>query len=284
MEPSPEPEKKKRSKLRTAWKTYSWANRIRKAPDWFHWLQGFLQTKAGVAAAAATTAAAVTTTAVVVHNAQLVPPPPPTETAAIVEPAPQPAPEPPPPAEPVRQTTSSLIFAIEGKDKAGRQGTFDVVVAKKEFLWVRGSSDELEKAGVTITGADIAGQVLDDDIRAGLATAKEIIAVGAASQEGDATEETARAARRAQRTAEIIAPVIDPSIPILTLNLGQYRGSAKPGAESGGTNWQRPFMVIAVKELADGTELGEALADAMNGNDKLPSPASYSAFELTKFR
>ena len=47
----------------------------------------------------------------------------------------------------VRQTRNSTVFAIEGKDKAGRRATFDVVVLNKSFLWVRGSAEELEKDG-----------------------------------------------------------------------------------------------------------------------------------------
>jgi hypothetical protein len=43
-------------------------------------------------------------------------------------------------------------------------------------------------------------------------------------------------------------------------------------------------MVIAVKDLEPGAVLAEALADAMTGKEKLPSPASYSAFELSKIR
>jgi 2-polyprenyl-6-methoxyphenol hydroxylase-like FAD-dependent oxidoreductase len=43
-------------------------------------------------------------------------------------------------------------------------------------------------------------------------------------------------------------------------------------------------MVIAVKDLEDGAVLAEALADAMKGKEQLPSPASYSAFELARIR
>jgi hypothetical protein len=49
-------------------------------------------------------------------------------------------------------------------------------------------------------------------------------------------------------------------------------------------SWQRPFIVIAVKETAPGTNVGEALTDAMSGKEKLPSPKSYSVFALTRFR
>ena len=65
--------------------------------------------------------------------------------------------------------------------------------------------------------------------------------------------------------------------------MGQYR---EPCAicETGGTSWQRPFIVVAVKSLEANTNLGEALSDAMSGQDKLPAPKSYSAFDLGRFR
>ena len=271
------PEGKKKSKLRRAWSLYSWMNRIRKAPDWYQWVVSLLQTKAGVAAAVGSAAVVTTTAAVVVHQAMVATPPPPPPPVEIAAPAP------PPPPEPVRQTQGTQIFAIEGKDKAGHRATFDVVVAKKEFLWVRKSSDEIERDGKAIPGAEIAAQVLDADVRAALGTASEIIAVGTASQEGDAREETGRAGRRAVKTAEIIVAGIAPTVPIWTLNLGQYRDPCKE-CETSGTNWQRPFIVIAVKELEPGGNIGEALSDALSGQKKLPAPKSYSAFELTKFR
>ena len=93
----------------------------------------------------------------------------------------------------MRQTRNSTVFAIEGKDKAGRRGAFDVVVLNKSFLWVRGSAEDLEKDGVMIPRAELAAAVLDDEVRGALSDAKEVITVGTASQEGSATEEVARA-------------------------------------------------------------------------------------------
>jgi hypothetical protein len=255
----PEQGSEKKSNLKRAWHLYRLYDRVSAWFDWHDWLSSFLKTKAGIAAATAT-AAVATTAAVVAVN--------------VLTEAPLPA---------ERQTQGTIIFAIEGKDKAQRRGTFDVVVAKKEFLWVRKSSDELEREGKAIPGAEIADQVFDVDVRAALTSAREIVAVGTASQEGDATEETERAGRRARKTAEIVAQAIASAAPVWTLNLGQYREPCKE-CEAEGTNWQRPFMVIAVKELEAGANLGEALADAMSGRQKLPSPSAYSAFELTKFR
>lgn len=182
-----------------------------------------------------------------------------------------------------RSTENSTVFTIEGWDKAGKRGLFDVVVAKKEFLWVHGSSDEIEKAGRVIKSADIGSEVFDMDVSVALASAREIVAVGTASQEGVAEEEIARAGRRAKLTADIATATIPDEVPVWTLNLGQYREPCQ-ACETSGTSWQRPFIVIAAKELDEGTNLGEALADALTGKTRLPSPTAYSAFEMTKVR
>jgi hypothetical protein len=261
----------KSKKVRRAWSTYKWFDRIRNWQDWYTWISSFLQTKAGAAVALGSTAV-LTTAAVVVHNAVVDPyadPYVPTEVAPLAA------------AEPMRQTKGTLIYAIEGHDKAGRRGTFDVVVARKQFLWVRGSAEDLEKDGHILARDTLASELLDAEVRDGLSSAHEIVAVGTASQEGDPAEEKARAGRRAARTAEIVRSAIDGKVPVSSLNLGQYRGQC-PTCEKGGTNWQRPFMIIAVKELEPDAVLAEALADAMTGKEQLPSPASYSAFELSK--
>ncbi len=185
--------------------------------------------------------------------------------------------------ESVRSTENSTVFTIEGWDKAGRRGLFDVVVAKKEFLWVKGSADELEKQGRVFKGQDIATAIFDGEVSAALAGAREIIAVGTASQEGDAVAEKDRAGRRAAATAELSQSAIREDMPVWSLNLGQYREPCA-ACETSGTSWQRPFIVVAVKTMEDGTNLGEALADAMTGKTTLPSPASYSAFEISKVR
>lgn len=257
------------------WRAYKLYDKGASWYDRIGWFLSLFKTNAGMTVAVAAVGAAGTTGAVLIkekiidpHRAQI-------ETAALPEPEPAP--------QAVRQNKNSVVFAIKGKDKAGRTGTFDVVVLNKSFLWVRGSSDELEKDGQTIASDALAAAVLDDEVRAALADAIEVIAVGTASQEGVATEEVARAERRARRAAEIVSQGVTGNVPVWTLNLGQYREPCE-GCETGGTSWQRPFIVIAVKSLEDGANVGEALADAMTGQDKLPTPESYSAFSLTRFQ
>lgn len=263
-----EDEKRRRGLFAWLWRGYRAYDRGASWWDRIAWLFGLFKTNAGVAVLVAATGAAATYGAIKIHERYITPRGE-VETAAI-------EPE-------VRQTANSTVFAIEGNDKAGRHGAFDVVVLNKSFLWVRGSADDLEKDGQVLPRAELASAVLDDEVRAALTDTREVIAVGTASQEGVATEEMARAERRAKATAALIAGAIAPEVPIYTLNLGQYRDNCTD-CETGGTSWQRPFIVIGVKSADPDTNIGEALADAMTGKERLPSPASYSAFELTRFR
>jgi hypothetical protein len=235
-----------------------------------NWLLGLLKTNAGMAVAVASVGTAGTVTALKIRETVIVPHQA-VETAALK------------PQQDVRQTRNSTVFAIEGKDKAGRRGSFDVVVLNKSFLWARGSADALEKDGRTIASGDLAAAVLDDEVRTALADAKQVIAVGTASQEGSAAEEEARAERRARTAAALVGGAVTADVPVWTLNLGQYREQCAD-CETGGTSWQRPFIVIAVKSLEPETNLGEALTDAMTGKERLPSPSSYSSFTLTRYR
>jgi hypothetical protein len=264
--------RRRRSALRTLKRGYDLYDKGSGWWDRINWLISLFKTKAGVAMLVASTGTAATVGAIEIHN-RFIARPAPIETAAV-----PPAPEPE-----VRQTRNSTVFAIEGKDKAGRRASFDVVVLNKSFLWVRGSAEDLEKDGQTIPRAEVASAVLDDQVRNALTDAKEVITVGTASQEGIAAEEVARAERRAKQAATLVASALPPEVPIYTLNLGQYRDPCT-NCETGGTSWQRPFIVIAVKEADLGTDLGEALADAMSGKEKLPSPKSYSVFALSRFR
>ncbi|HWK32276.1 MAG TPA: hypothetical protein VNR51_01180 [Hyphomicrobium sp.] len=261
-------DEKRRGIFAWLWRGYRTYDRGAGWWDRIAWLLGLFKTNAGTAVLVAATGAAATYGAALIHDRYITPPSE-VETAAI-------EPE-------VRQTTNSTVFAIEGNDRAGRHGAFDVVVLNKSFLWVRGSAEDLEKDGQVLPRAELANAVLDDEVRAALTDTREVIAVGTASQEGVATEEMARAERRAKQTAALIAGAIGPEVPIYTLNLGQYRDMCTD-CETGGTSWQRPFIVIGVKSADPDTNIGEALADAMTGKERLPSPASYSAFELARFR
>ena len=78
-------------------------------------------------------------------------------------------------------------------------------------------------------------------------SARELIAVGLASVEGNIEAEIQRGGLRANRIAEWVRGAVDPSIPMSTLNLGRYLEPCSD-CETADTSWQRPFIVIAVKQ------------------------------------
>lgn len=251
--------------------SFKTARRLRAAYRWsdrIQWLSSLFKTPAEIGFATASAAVVGSVTAMTVADA--------VETRMNRDLAPV-------VVESSRQTANSTVFEIVGFDKAGRKGLFDVVVLNKEFMWVHASADELERKGERIPAATVATTILDADVRAALAEARDIIAVGTASQEGQAATELERARKRALTAAKIAKMPAPDTVPLWSLALGQYRDPCD-ACETTGTSWQRPFIVIAVKNLEEGTDLAESLADAMTGKDNLPAPQSYSAFELTKIR
>ncbi|MEQ1653634.1 MAG: hypothetical protein ABL897_14190 [Hyphomicrobium sp.] len=176
----------------------------------------------------------------------------------------------------------TMAFPIEGTDSAGRSALFDVVVLTKDYGWIKGSTTELERGETKLSGEDIENEVLAPQLREGLGSARELIAVGLASVEGNIENEIQRGGLRANRIAEWVRGAVDPSIPMSTLNLGRYLEPCSD-CETEDTSWQRPFIVIAVKQADTGTNIGEALQNAMSDKENLPSPARYSTFALTKY-
>ena len=181
-----------------------------------------------------------------------------------------------------RWNERTLVFPIEGVDKSNRNVVFDVVVLTKDYGWVRGSTTELEKGERRLLPDEIQNEVLAPQLRKGLGTARALIAVGLASQEGDVSREEQRGGLRAIRTAELVRGAVGSSIPMWTLNLGRYVEPCVE-CEDEDTSWQRPFIVIAVRRVDNGAHISEALADAMSNTQNLPSPSRYSTFAFAKF-
>jgi hypothetical protein len=181
-----------------------------------------------------------------------------------------------------RWNERTLVFPIEGADRSGRRALFDVVVLTKDYGWVRGSTTELEKDDRRLSPQEIQAEVLAPQLRKGLGTARGLIAVGLASQEGEVEREEQRGGLRAIRIAQWVRQALGDGIPMWTLNLGRYVELCAE-CEDADTSWQRPFIVIAVRKADNGTHISEALADAMSNTVNLPSPDRYSTFAFAKF-
>ena len=206
------------------------------------------------------------------------------------------APSPPPaiaetPAAPGAETVQtqqwggSVVFPIEGRDAARKRAAFDVAVLPTDLAWARKSSTVVTQGDAEIPEQETADRVFTPELRDGLQRSTQVIAVGLASQEGQVEEETERARQRAATAAGWLAAAVPAEKGIWTLNLGQFKGTCKAAVEGAtGTSWQRPLIIVGIREQEDGVNLIEAFADAISGKSNLPSRDCYTNFDLTLFR
>jgi hypothetical protein len=152
------------------------------------------------------------------------------------------------------------VIVRNAKDSAGRRASFRVLLFTDEFRWRLSSYDDLE----TENGEP----AFTPEMKAVLNRAKEIIAVGASSEEivpglGAAAgrkREEARAARRAERIATWVRGALATPIAIRKLNVGHHMPTTKGWKE---TSDQRRVVIILVLERENGTNVDEALRAAM---------------------
>ncbi|MDX2265070.1 MAG: hypothetical protein NW215_08875 [Hyphomicrobiales bacterium] len=253
----------------------------------FWWWTNFLRTIGSIIGLGAVTAGVILMLQPGYFDPWIVAPKPVEVAAPAPEPAPEPAPAPPPQPEKVAVVTErkgdTVVFPIEGVDAAGRKAAFDVLILTKDYNWVKGSTTEVVKGAETLTDADLIARIFIREVRDVLTKASDVIAVGAASQEGQSEAEIARAEARARASAGWLKEVVAPETPVWMLNLGQYQGC--PGAvEQTDTSFQRPLMLIGVHSKDADANLSEALANAIAGKSNLPSRDCYSRFDFIRDR
>ena len=213
----------------------------------------------------------------------------PVPALAVAAPAASPVVEPAPVEAPVRKhaekqkVENAYFFRIDGKDGQGQPATFDFIMLTNEFTWAKGSTSQVISGDKVIPEAEAAHRVLSQQVRDSLASASDLIAVGLASQEGERTQEEARALERAKTVSRWMSNFSKPEMALWTLTLGQYDKACK-AQEDLDSSFERPVIFAGVRAKADGVNLQEALADAISGHDNLPSRGCYSRFDLEKIQ
>jgi hypothetical protein len=172
----------------------------------------------------------------------------------------------------------AVSYAIRGADKSGRFAEFDVIVLARDFHWVRGSTDQMERGTTLLDGGALQRTLTEAELGQRLARALDLIAVGLASAEGDRATEEARAVARARHLAGILRTASKGAKTIWTLNLGQFTSGSDLTTDA--TDWQRPILIIGLRSAAAGANLAEALSSAMDNHPDLPKTTSYSRFVL----
>jgi hypothetical protein len=151
------------------------------------------------------------------------------------------------------------VIVRNAKDQAGHRASFRVLLFTDEFRWRLSSYEALEQ---------LEEPAFTPEMKNVLNRAKEIIAVGASSEEivqglsldAGRKREEARAARRAERIAMWVRQAISNPIPVRKLNVGHHMPTPKGFKE---TSDQRRVVIILVLEREDGTNVDEALRAAM---------------------
>jgi hypothetical protein len=145
-------------------------------------------------------------------------------------------------------------------DEDGRSTSFRILLFSDEFRWRINSYDALERGGTR--------PHFTDEMKAVLNSAKEIIVVGASSEEvpigvsftTGREQEEKRAARRAERIAVWVREAINRPIPVRKLNVGHH---APTGSED--TSEQRRVVIILVLQSDEGADIDQSLRMAMAG-------------------
>jgi hypothetical protein len=150
------------------------------------------------------------------------------------------------------------VIVRNAHDEAGHRASFRVLLFTDEFRWRLSSYESLEQ---------LEEPSFTPEMKNVLNRAKEIIAVGASSEEivpglsGDAgrKREEARAGRRAERIAMWVRQAITNPVPVRKLNVGHHM----PTKGFKETSDQRRVVIILVLEREEGTNVDQALRAAM---------------------
>ncbi len=151
------------------------------------------------------------------------------------------------------------VMIQKARDVSGREASFRILLFSDEFRWRLNSYEAIEDGS--------AYPVFTDEMKRVLNSAREIICVGASSEEipsgvtferGRKQEEW-RAARRAERISLWVRRALSRPIPVRKLNVGHHA----PTRASGDTSDQRRVVIILVLDRDEGADIDQALRTAM---------------------
>ena len=152
---------------------------------------------------------------------------------------------------------------------------FRIAILTHHYKWNYGSSRETERGMLS----RILPSYLDSLDKFHIA--KQFVAVGVASEEGNIQRETLRAANRADEISGVLQPQIG-GRDLYLLNLGQY--THPTGLEPSETAYQRRVIVVAVLERdpeMDERVFSLSLRDALSNSSGIAfNRTNYSEFDL----
>ncbi len=187
----------------------------------------------------------------------------------------------PPPAPEVRLDTKAIVRTAEGIDHQGRRVSFDILIFPRSVRWGPSSIDTLIINGRKVAVSAAAADLLTNDIREQITTAREIITAASADNNKTKTYAAQIAGKRAATLATFVKAHTAQAKPIYTLNLGRYHTPCAR-CDTKEVTWKGAVILVLVKKKQWRAAITEALKDAMSKRRNLPSAVRYSAFALVE--
>jgi hypothetical protein len=171
------------------------------------------------------------------------------------------------------------VVTVEAHDNQGKNAKFEISILSRECYWQCRSATTvlLNKEPV-----DMLAFFSSSGMQARLNRVQDLIAIGAASEEGSVEREGFRADARANQLIHWLRQtVMKESVTFWTLSVGKLKGEGAQCGEESDLN--RSIVIVGVVEKDDGINLKEAIWNQLEGNEAMPfEVARYYKFELKK--
>lgn len=168
---------------------------------------------------------------------------------------------------------------VMGVDTEGRRATFRFYTLNTQYAWALGSSSRLEKGG---SATEFASALSTSDFREKLCAAAAAVGVGAASFEGNETDNIRLAAIRSEVIASEISKTTNrcgttQQPTVYTLNLGPHKRD-----DTIDSSIQRSIVLSLVETADKGVNLTEALRGSLKNVQLIEGfhVANYDKFDL----
>lgn len=174
------------------------------------------------------------------------------------------------------------------QDNHGNEAKVRVIVLSKDYRWKMNSTTKTETDNDD-GPATLQNEIRSTKIRHYLKDVADIVVIGAASCEGDPSDEVRRARERAKQLAiwfyDEYPNLNTLNYPTLnSLSLGQYKNcpaeNASNETEYVGTSWQRQIIIIGIVHKDGGLKLTEVLRETLASLPTIPKTVNYSRFRL----
>jgi hypothetical protein len=172
-----------------------------------------------------------------------------------------------------------IIEAKDSEDAMAKKAKFEISIISRECCWAYESTTDVVLNGKPI---ELTSFFQTPGLQARFKEAKDIIAIGAASEQGSTEREYKRSAERANQLVHWLRQAATPeSVNLWTLSLGKHDNAGHLDKEESAN--QRSIVIVSVIDKDEDVNLKAALRNALESCEALPFPITkYPKFDLVQ--